>query len=70
MISKEAVATHIRSIRRGRNVSQAQIAKELGLARSVVSRSDRGDRAWRFHEVLALADVLMTDLYVLVPEDE
>jgi ribosome-binding protein aMBF1 (putative translation factor) len=69
MFSPQAVSRHIRAIRRAKEVSQARMARHLGLPTSVVNRSDLGKRAWRFHEVEALAELLGVDFTALVPEE-
>ncbi len=52
----------LRSIRRERGMTQAQIAERLGVPQSVISKLENGERQVDFVEVEALCEALGTSL--------
>jgi DNA-binding transcriptional regulator YiaG len=63
---ERAACTVIAASRRDRDMSQAELAHELGWSRTKLAKSESGRRAFRFAEVLLIAVTLGEDPEVLV----
>ncbi len=49
--------------------NQTDVANELGIAQSTLSRKLRGDRPWEINELYALAEILEVGIMDLIPNE-
>lgn len=49
--------------------NQTDVAKQLGMAQSTLSRKLRGDRPWEINELYQLAEILEVGIFDLIPNE-
>ena len=65
----EAVGRAVRTQRLNLGITQQQLADALGMAKSVLSRYESGERRWTIALLLRAAHALHQPLTALVPQD-
>jgi transcriptional regulator with XRE-family HTH domain len=55
---RQLLLTIIRDLRRGRNLTQVQLAKAIGVKQAFVSKYETGERRLDFLDLVGICDVL------------